>query len=103
MHAPPSWHCAPRTRIPFSRPGAIAFRPAQVEIPDHPAFVRMVRSMFTQRRKTLHNALKPFAADAHLPADEALDAAGIDGRRRPETLNMKELSDLIRAFQTPGS
>ena len=81
----------------------LAFRPVQVEIPDHPAFVRMVRSMFTQRRKTLHNALKPFAADAHVPADEALDAAGIDGRRRPETLNMKELSGLIRAFQTPGS
>jgi 16S rRNA (adenine1518-N6/adenine1519-N6)-dimethyltransferase len=74
-----------------------------VAIPDHAAFVRMVRSMFTQRRKTLLNALKPFAAERSADAGKALAAAGVDSRRRPETLTMAEVAELARAFHPPGS
>jgi 16S rRNA (adenine1518-N6/adenine1519-N6)-dimethyltransferase len=81
----------------------LSFRPPTVAIPDHGAFVRMVRSMFTQRRKTLLNALKPFAAERATGAASALRAAGIDPRRRPETLTMPELAELARAFAAPGS
>ena len=59
--------------------------------------------MFTQRRKTLANALRPFAdarsgATGGATADATLAAAGIDPRRRPETLNAHELAALARVF-----
>lgn len=77
----------------------LTFRPPAVDIPDLPGFVRMVRTMFTQRRKTLSNALKPFGLERSVAPAEALARAGIDGRRRPETLNMAEMAALFRAFQ----
>lgn len=76
----------------------IAFRPPKVEIPDMDRFIRMVRTMFTQRRKTLANALKAFGAERSISPVAALAAAGIDGRRRPETLEMAEFAALFRAF-----
>jgi 16S rRNA (adenine1518-N6/adenine1519-N6)-dimethyltransferase len=76
----------------------LTFRPPTVDIPDQELFVRMVRTMFTQRRKTVSNALKPFAADRGADAGRALAAAGIDPIRRPETLQLAELAALARAF-----
>jgi 16S rRNA (adenine1518-N6/adenine1519-N6)-dimethyltransferase len=63
----------------------------------------MVRSMFTQRRKTLANALAAFAATRGQQAAEVLSATGIDPRRRPETLSLEELAALAARFATPGS
>ena len=62
-------------------------------------FEAMVRSMFTQRRKMLGNALRAVrrASAAGSPAT-ALAAAGIDRRRRPETLQLAELARLAEAF-----
>ena len=40
----------------------LAFRPPAVLVRDERRFEAMVRSMFTQRRKMLGNALEPFAA-----------------------------------------
>jgi 16S rRNA (adenine1518-N6/adenine1519-N6)-dimethyltransferase len=79
----------------------LVFRPPTVAIADHELFVRMVRTVFTQRRKTLGNALKPFAAERGLEPAEALSAAGIDPRRRPETLQLKEMAALAAAFSRP--
>ena len=76
----------------------LSFRPAAVHIGDEAAFERMVRSMFTQRRKTLANALKPFAEERGRPAGDALRKAGIDPTRRPETLQLTELARLADAF-----
>ncbi len=81
----------------------LAFRPPAVEIADLPGFVRMVRTMFTQRRKTLSNALKPFGLERSVAPGVALAAAQIDGRRRPETLEMAELAALFSAFHAAGS
>lgn len=97
---PGAFRPAPRVQSAVVR---LSFRPPAVVIPDHPAFVRMVRSMFTQRRKTLLNAVKPFAAEKSADAATALTAAGIDSQRRPETLTMAELAELTRAFHAPGS
>jgi 16S rRNA (adenine1518-N6/adenine1519-N6)-dimethyltransferase len=68
-------------------------RPANRDI-----FTRMVQAIFTRRRKTLENALLAFR-----PADRAgiasvLSRAGIDGRRRPETLDIPELVRLSDAL-----
>ena len=64
-------------------------------------FGRMVRSMFTQRRKTLQNALRPFADSIGQSAPAALERAGIDPRRRPETLSLPDLIALASALQRP--
>ena len=87
------------TRILSLPPGA--FRPPTVDIPDMAGFVRMVRTMFTQRRKTLSNALKPFGLERSVAPADALAAAGVDPRRRPETLEMAEMAALFRAFDGP--
>ncbi len=81
----------------------LAFRPPAVDIPDMAGFVRMVRTMFTQRRKTLSNALKRFGTERSVAPGDALAAAGVDGRRRPETLDMAEMAALFRAFHKAGS
>ena len=81
----------------------LTFRAPTVEIADHGAFVRMVRMMFTQRRKTLANALRAFGEQAGTPATTALARAGIDPKRRPETLQMAELAALSRAFSVAVS
>jgi 16S rRNA (adenine1518-N6/adenine1519-N6)-dimethyltransferase len=79
----------------------LAFRPPKVAIPDQKLFVRMVRSMFTQRRKTISNALKPYGVERGADPAAALAAAGIDPMRRPETLELAEMAALAAAFSRP--
>jgi 16S rRNA (adenine1518-N6/adenine1519-N6)-dimethyltransferase len=74
------------------------FRPPAVPIADEGAFEAMVRSMFTQRRKTLLNALGPYASSRGVHARAALASAEIDSRRRPETLQLTELARLADYF-----
>jgi len=74
------------------------FRPPLVDIVDSAVFEAMVRSIFTQRRKMLANALAPFAADREADARTALTEAGIDPTRRPETLQLTELARLADYF-----
>ena len=79
----------------------LTFRPPQVEIDDADRFVRMVRTMFTQRRKTAGNALKPFAAESGTDSAAILRGVGIDPQRRPETLELREFAALSNAFARP--
>jgi 16S rRNA (adenine1518-N6/adenine1519-N6)-dimethyltransferase len=79
----------------------LVFRPSRVAIADHALFVRMVRTMFTQRRKTISNALKPFGVERGVDPERALAAAGIEPRRRPETLQLAEMAALAVAFSRP--
>ena len=80
----------------------LTFRPPNVDIADQQVFVRMVRTMFTQRRKTIANALKPFAVERGADAVRALAAAGVDPKRRPETLQLAEMAALSNAFNGPA-
>lgn len=75
-------------------------RPAPLaEVADEVRFRRLVKAGFSQRRKTLSNALK---SDAGLASPEALTAAlaaaGIDGGRRAETLSVAEFARLERGL-----
>jgi 16S rRNA (adenine1518-N6/adenine1519-N6)-dimethyltransferase len=81
----------------------LRFRPPAVRLADEPAFEAMVRSMFTQRRKTLLNALRPYSALRARDGRTALAAAGIDPIRRPETLQLAELARLADFFASAGA
>jgi 16S rRNA (adenine1518-N6/adenine1519-N6)-dimethyltransferase len=86
---PPKVHSAV-VRLTFHRP--------TVAVADEDLFVRMVRSIFTQRRKTSANALRPFAESAGVDAGTALMAAGIDPKRRPETMDLDDFARLADAL-----
>lgn len=64
-----------------------------VEVPDEPSFFRIVRAGFSQKRKQLKNSLGAEGA-------VLLERAGIDPRRRAETLSLEEWAALTRAAQT---
>ncbi len=61
-------------------------------------FFTVVRAGFAHRRKQLHNTL---SASLHMDAHEvtaALDAAGIDSRRRAQTLTLEEWAIVTQAL-----
>jgi 16S rRNA (adenine1518-N6/adenine1519-N6)-dimethyltransferase len=70
----------------------------RIDVGDERLFGRVVKASFAQRRKTLWNCLKAagfFTADGIL--QEAFDLAGIDGRRRGETLSLEEFATLTKS------
>ncbi len=88
---PGAFRPAPKVRSSVVR---LAFGPASARIVDEPLFDRLVRALFSARRKMLTNALKQF--DPRGPA--VLVASGLDGRRRPETLQVTEFARLAELF-----
>jgi 16S rRNA (adenine1518-N6/adenine1519-N6)-dimethyltransferase len=76
----------------------LTFHPPEVAVRDARVFTGLVRSMFTQRRKTLSNALAPFASEIGVSAKSALREAGLDPTRRPQTLEIVEIARLADIF-----
>ena len=73
----------------------LQFRAPPVQTADPALFDRFVRALFTQRRKTALNALRPHAMQhSTLPAPEIFDRAGVDPQQRPEQLDLTALADL---------
>ena len=70
----------------------------RADVGDRRLFRRVVRTAFGQRRKTLRNALS--AGFGALAATTMLERAGIDARRRAETLSLDEFATLARAAGT---
>jgi 16S rRNA (adenine1518-N6/adenine1519-N6)-dimethyltransferase len=71
----------------------------RVLIPNQKLFFKVVRSAFGQRRKMVANSL---AANLDLPKGKVeviLGKAGIDPRRRAETLSLKEFAALSSAVE----
>lgn len=106
-----------RARVAFTIPRG-AFRPVPgvdsaclhvevterptVEVRDEALFFRVIKTAFSQRRKTLHNSLKTLSPDI----DRVLSVAGIDPGRRPETLSIREfarVADEIEEYRTGSS
>lgn len=99
-------------RVVVVRPGAffpppkidsvvLAFTPLpapRAEIDDEAAFRRVVKAAFAQRRKTLRNCLGA-AGYPDRDVDRALGAAGIDPRRRGETLSIPEFAALTAELE----
>ena len=76
----------------------LTFRAPLVAPIDPPGFEALVRGIFTRRRKTILNALKPLAGATGVAAAAALAKVGIDSHRRPETLEVTELAALADFF-----
>lgn len=76
----------------------LRFRPSPVDVTSIDLLTAVVRTAFGQRRKTLANGLAGFGVDQGVPAAEALAHAGIDPRRRPETLDLAEFARLAEVF-----
>ncbi len=93
---PGAFRPMPRVRSAVVR---LAFRPPPPEVTQPDLVVEIVRSVFTQRRKTLANALAPFASARGRDAREVLAAASIDSQRRPETLRLAEFAQIARAIR----
>ena len=81
----------------------LVFREPVVQIADEATFDDLVRSIFTQRRKTLQNALKPLAELRTLDSRALVAAADLDGSRRPETLQLAELARLADIISSSSS
>ena len=70
-------------------------RPAPaVSVPDRDAFFALVRAGFTAPRKQLRNSLMQGCGAPAEAVSAILDAAGIDGQRRPATLSLAEWAAL---------
>ena len=69
-------------------------------VTDDARFKRLVKASFAHRRKTLSNSLggdRALSEQFDLPA--SLAAAGIDGKRRAETLSVEEFAALERSLK----
>jgi len=109
------FYCAPRlvARIPagaFYPPPEVdsavlkldVFTQPAVAVADTDHFFQVVKAGFSQKRKQLRNSL---SAGLHLEsrkADELLFRAGIDPKRRAETLTLEEWGALARAVGKTG-
>ena len=76
--------------------------PLSVPVPDRRAFFRVARAGFSQKRKQLKNALGGGLAIKAAQAGELLDAAGIDPKRRAETLSLDEWAKLTHTLTQAG-
>lgn len=94
---PGAFRPAPKVR---SLVVGLRFRPCDVPIPDTELLERMVRQLFTRRRKTVLNALRPFATKLGASAEAGLAIARIEPARRPETLQLTELAQLVAFFNS---
>ncbi len=88
FHPPPKVDSAVVRLESLERPRA--------EVVDDKRFRRVVKAAFAQRRKTLLNSLKTDRGFGDVAA--ALEAAGIDGSRRAETLSVDEFAAIERAL-----
>ncbi len=103
-------------RIPagaFYPPPKVDSAVVRIDVRDEPAvslgegvrvsdFFRVVRAGFSHKRKTLRNSLSAGLGLAPASAEQALVQAGIDPRRRAETLTLQEWADLRASLRLAG-
>ena len=65
---------------------------------DEPLFFSVIKTAFSQRRKTLRNSLKK----VHPDINDILENLKIDAGRRPETLCMEEFAALANKLHETG-
>ena len=68
-----------------------------VEVCDEGLFFRVVKAAFSLRRKMLSNSLKNMGIKSEHVA-KWLELAGVDGKRRAETLSLEDFAKLTNSF-----
>lgn len=76
----------------------VAFGPPRAPVADPARFRRLVKAGFAQRRKVLANALEAARLAPSEQLEAALAAAGVDPRRRGETLTVEEWAAVDRGL-----
>jgi len=103
-------------RIPagaFYPPPEVDSAVLQIEVSEFPStlraagveeapFFRVVRAGFSQKRKTLRNSLSAGLGLAPADTERLLEQAGIDPRRRAETLGLEEWARVARVIYGQG-
>jgi 16S rRNA (adenine1518-N6/adenine1519-N6)-dimethyltransferase len=98
---PGAFRPAPKVQSALVR---LRFHPPDPPVNDAATLEALVQAVFTRRRKTLANALLAYGGRQSAPAgrlrspNSALAAAGLDGRRRPETLTVAEFARLADVY-----
>ena len=93
---PGAFRPPPRVR---SAAVSLLFRPSPAPVVDRALFERLVRTLFSQRRKTVLNALAPLVRETFRhPPRELLERADVAPERRPATLDLAELARLADAL-----
>lgn len=69
-----------------------------VAVEDEAMFFRVVKAAFSLRRKMLNNSLKNMGINSSECA-AWLERAGVDGKRRAETLSLEEFASLANTFK----
>ena len=69
-----------------------------VDVPDEKVFFKVAAAAFSVRRKMLTNSLKNMGGLTGEQVKAWLDRAGIDGKRRAETLSLEEFACLARTW-----
>jgi 16S rRNA (adenine1518-N6/adenine1519-N6)-dimethyltransferase len=92
--APGSFH--PRPRVASVVLGFEALEAPAVEPGELRAFTRLVKNLFQQRRKTVHNTIRAFYSMAEAELAEVAKRTQIDLEKRPEALSKEEFLRLAR-------
>ncbi len=74
------------------------YREPPVSVKDERVFFHIVKTAFSQRRKTISNSLKDISPEIK----NILNSAGIDPKRRPETLSLEEFARLANYLYQPS-
>jgi 16S rRNA (adenine1518-N6/adenine1519-N6)-dimethyltransferase len=69
-----------------------------IPVANIPSFFRLAKAGFSQKRKTLRNALSAGLACEPAQAEQLLRAAGIEPQRRAETLSLEEWGQLVTVY-----
>ncbi|MBL4931436.1 16S rRNA (adenine(1518)-N(6)/adenine(1519)-N(6))-dimethyltransferase RsmA [Clostridium paridis] len=93
---------SPQSFIPRPKVDSIVIRldkldKPKAELKDKELFFSIVRNSFNMRRKTLWNALKSFGLSKE-DLEEVFLKAGIDQKRRGETLSIEEFGELANSL-----
>jgi 16S rRNA (adenine1518-N6/adenine1519-N6)-dimethyltransferase len=91
---PGAFRPAPKVQSSLVR---LRFHAADPLLQNRATLVALVQGIFTRRRKTLDNALLAFRSSDRASISAWLREAGIDGHRRPETLDISEFIRLANA------
>jgi len=83
----------------------LGFRPLEeplVGAGELPAFQSLVKNLFQQRRKTIHNTLRSFYDLSDAQLDTVTAQAGVDPGARPETLGKEDFYRLSKSLAQVG-